>query len=396
MVSTLQFQLDLGADRPQLRVERLLGDRQAAEQHRDDPFGAPDQHDQRGLDRRDLEHALVEQGVGGQQLVGGGRDERLQRRPVRAAGRPARRGAGGVAGRLQLVGRVELGLELDRLLRRAGEPEHLEAVAGLAADRRGAAASGSRVSGLYWNTMTLSDVPLAGSSWTRPPRSSLGEFGKLTPAPGRAVPGLRAIASAGGRRRPGDCGRARPRRSREALQRRPRAVSLGLRTGRAEAPRSPAAGASSCCSVAARCSRSRRVSGAPSSTSWSMCTVMFMPPHFRDPEVGVADRKLELAELGPRHLQDQLAWSPARRRPAARNAALSAMLRIMPPVAASLASRSRSRSATGVRAGNARCQSTRALRRGGERELDDEAQPAQEGLVEGVAHGWWSRIATPR
>ena len=61
------------------------------------------------------------------QVVGARIDERLERRELRL---DAERDCVGVlVGILELVGRVDLGLELDRLDRRALQPERLRAVA---------------------------------------------------------------------------------------------------------------------------------------------------------------------------------------------------------------------------------------------------------------------------
>ncbi len=145
MVSTLQFDARLDPDRPQLGIEGLLSDRQAADQDGHDPLDPPDEHHQRRLDRGDLEHPLVEQRVGGGQLCGGGRDQRLEDRKRGQQALRDDRLIGAVGRVLELVGGVDLGVELDRLMRWSGEAEHLEPVSRLTADRPRLERPGDRV-----------------------------------------------------------------------------------------------------------------------------------------------------------------------------------------------------------------------------------------------------------
>ena len=90
---------------------------------------------------------------------------------------PSSTALGVLVGKLELVGGVDLGLELDRLDRRALEAHRLDAVAALAA---GLCACSVRVSvsGLYCSAMMRSTRALSGSISTRPPLMSFGELGK--------------------------------------------------------------------------------------------------------------------------------------------------------------------------------------------------------------------------
>ena len=125
--STRRPRLHLRADRVQRDVERLLGDREVGDAHRHDALLAPDEERQRRLERQHLEHARAGERVVRLQVVGARVDERLERRELRVDAELDRVRVR--LGIVELVGRVDLGLELDRLDRGALQPQRLRAVA---------------------------------------------------------------------------------------------------------------------------------------------------------------------------------------------------------------------------------------------------------------------------
>ena len=126
-----QPEAHLGANGIERDVERLLGDRELGHAHRHDAAATPDEENERRHGRQDLERARGRLRGNRKQLAAGRVDQRLEHRELR---RDAEIHRSGVAvGKLELVGGVDLGLELDALDRRALEPERLRALAGAVA-----------------------------------------------------------------------------------------------------------------------------------------------------------------------------------------------------------------------------------------------------------------------
>ena len=110
-------------------------------------------------------------------------------------------------GRLELVGRVDLDVELDRFDRRTAEPHRLAARAAVAARLR-PGACGVTVSGLYWNTITLA----SGLNRSMPTRAPLRRRGD----PGNVV--IAAVLQAAGVPKARRASRPVPARTRRAMR----------------------------------------------------------------------------------------------------------------------------------------------------------------------------------
>ena len=126
-----QAEGDLGADRVERGVERLLGDREVGDPDRHHPVLAPDEQGERRLERQDLEHAGSAERVVALQRRGGGVHEQLERRDLRMDARGHSRRV--LVGELQPVGGVDLRLHLEGLDRGALEPQRLRLVRAVAA-----------------------------------------------------------------------------------------------------------------------------------------------------------------------------------------------------------------------------------------------------------------------
>ena len=81
--STRKPEADLGADRIQVGIEGLFGDRKVGQPHRHDAAAAPDKQRERLLQRNDFQRAGVGHGVVGQQRLDGRIDQHLQLRQLR-------------------------------------------------------------------------------------------------------------------------------------------------------------------------------------------------------------------------------------------------------------------------------------------------------------------------
>ena len=121
-----QAEAHLRADRVERRVERFLGDAEVGDAHRHDAALAPDEERERRLHRRDLERAASSPARSTAASCALGRMHERLRAPRAAAGCRARPASRILIGKLELIGRVDLGVELDRLDRRALEAQRLD------------------------------------------------------------------------------------------------------------------------------------------------------------------------------------------------------------------------------------------------------------------------------
>jgi len=126
-----QAQVDLSADGVEVHVVGFLGDAEAAQAHRQHPFGSPDEQGEGSFRGNDLDRAGRQQRHVGDDQGTLGVDQHLQGRELRIDAQGGRQGI-----RLfQPVGRIELDIQLDVLDRRALQAQGLGAITPLSARR---------------------------------------------------------------------------------------------------------------------------------------------------------------------------------------------------------------------------------------------------------------------
>ena len=92
-------------------------------------------------------------------------------------------------GKLELIGRVDFGVQLDRLDRRAFESQDLRAIATTFGSRLpGFASERVTVSGKYCSEMMRRTAAVSGSIKTIPPFRSFGELGNVLMKKARSFP----------------------------------------------------------------------------------------------------------------------------------------------------------------------------------------------------------------
>src|ERR1043166_9188003 len=122
-------QADLRANRIERRIESFFGDAEIREPYRKHSVFAPDEQLVRALDRYDLEGARAPEAIVGLNLAVRRINNRLEGRELRIYSEL--NGILILLGKFQLVRRIDLRVELDRLHRRAGESQRVGSIAAL-------------------------------------------------------------------------------------------------------------------------------------------------------------------------------------------------------------------------------------------------------------------------
>src|ERR1044071_2339283 len=122
-------QAHLRANRIERRIESFFGDAEIREPYRKHSVFAPDEQRERAFHRYDLEGARAREAIVRLNLAVRRIDNRLEGRELRM--NPELNGILVLVGKFELVRRIDLRVELDRLHRRAGQPQRIGSIAAL-------------------------------------------------------------------------------------------------------------------------------------------------------------------------------------------------------------------------------------------------------------------------